>query len=170
MGNKEEHKAVKVLEHYLTIEPNDSRIKTMLAGIYLEDDTNKAIAIYADVVKNQPKNVIAHNNLAWLYLEQSKLDKALIHAKEAFALAPHIPNIADTYGKVLLKSGDKRAALKYATKASDLAQGQDIDIQLNYIEALIANSRANEAKDLLSKTSPQTDEQTEKKAQLQAQL
>ena len=170
MGNKEEQKAVKVLDHYLTIDPNDSRIKTMLAGLYLAGDTNKAIAIYTDVVEKQPGNVIAHNNLAWLYLEQSKLDKALTHAKEAFALAPHIPNIADTYGKVLLKSGDKRAALKYATQASDLAQGKDIDIQLNYIEALIANSRANEAKDLLSKTSPQTDEQTEKKAQLQAQL
>lgn len=170
IGNKEEPKAVKVLEHFLTIEPNNSRIKTMLAGIYLGGDTNKAITIYAEVVKKQPNNVIAHNNLAWLYLEQSKLDKALTHAKEAFALAPHIPNIADTYGKVLLKLGDKRAALKYASKASELAEGKDIDIQLNYIEALIANSRANEAKDLLSKASPQTNEQTDKKAQLQAQL
>ncbi|ALO33524.1 hypothetical protein CMT41_01405 [Colwellia sp. MT41] len=170
MGNKDEPKAAKVLEHHLTVEPHENRIKTMLAGIYLESDTNKAIAVYADVVKKQPNNVIAHNNLAWLYLEQSKLDKALMHAKEAFALAPHIPNVADTYGKVLLKSGDKRAALKYASKAFDLTKGQDIDIQLNYIEALIANSRENEAKDLLSKTLPETDEQTQKKAKILARL
>lgn len=170
LGKKDEGKAVKVLEHYLTIEPNESRIKTMLAGIYLEGDSNKAIAVYDEVVQKQPKNVIAHNNLAWLYLEQNKIEKALIHAKEAFALAPQIPNIADTYGKVLLKSGDKRGALKYASKAFELAKGQDVDIELNYIEVLIANSRANEAKGLLNKISPKTDEQTKKKAQLQAQL
>ncbi|WP_057830070.1 XrtA/PEP-CTERM system TPR-repeat protein PrsT [Colwellia sp. TT2012] len=170
MGNKDEPKAAKVLEYHLTVEPNENRIKTMLAGIYLESDTNKAIAVYADVVKKQPNNVIAHNNLAWLYLEQGKLAKALMHAKSAFALAPHIPNVADTYGKVLLKSGDKIAALKYASKAFDLTKGQDIDIQLNYIEALIANSRANEAKDLLSKTLPETDEQTQKKAKILAKL
>ncbi|PKI17788.1 XrtA/PEP-CTERM system TPR-repeat protein PrsT [Colwellia sp. 12G3] len=170
IGNKEESKATKVLEHYLTIDPNENRIKTMLAGIYLENDTNKAITVYEDVVKKQPKNVIAHNNLAWLYLEQNQMDKALVHAEEAYSLAPTIPNIADTYGKVLLKSGDNRGALKYASKAFDLAKGQDTDIQLNYIEALIANSRANEAKELLSQTPTKTDEQTKKKAVLQAQL
>ena len=170
IGNEETPKAAKVLEHHLTIEPNENRIKTMLAGIYLESDTNKAITVYDDVVKNQPKNVIAHNNLAWLYLEQDKVEKALIHAKQAFSLAPQIPNIADTYGKVLLKSGDNRGALQYASKAYDLSKGKDIDIQLNYIEALIANSRANEAKELLEKTSPKTDEQSKKKAELQVQL
>ena len=170
IGNKEESKATKVLEHYLTIDPNENRIKTMLAGIYLENDTNKAITVYEDVVKKQPKNVIAHNNLAWLYLEQDKIDKALIHAKEAFALAPLIPNIADTYGKVLLQSGDNRGGLQYANKAFDLSKGKDIDIQLNYIEALIANSRANEAKDLLDQVSVKTDEQSKKKLLLQAQL
>lgn len=170
MGNKEKGKASEVLEHYLTIDPTDNRIKTMLAGIYLENDTNKAIAVYDDVVKKQPKNVIAHNNLAWLYLEKGEIDKALVHAKEAFTLAPNIPNIADTYGKVLLKSGDKKGALKYASKAFDLAKGQDIDIQLNYIEALIANNRVNEAKELLKQTLPKKDEQISKKIELQTQL
>ncbi|PKG81593.1 PEP-CTERM system TPR-repeat protein PrsT [Colwellia sp. 75C3] len=170
IGNEEATKAAKVLEHHLTIDPNENRIKTMLAGIYLENDNNKAITVYDDVVKKQPKNVIAHNNLAWLYLEQEKIDKALIHAKEAYSLAPKIPNVADTYGKVLLKSGDNRGALKYAAKAFDLSKGKDVDIELNYIEALIVNSRVNEAKELLKQTSPKTDEQSKKKAELQAQL
>jgi len=166
LGNKEKTKAVKVLEHYLTIDANENRIKTMLAGIYLENDTNKAITVYADVVKKQPNNIIAHNNLAWLYLEENKVDKALIHSKKAFELAPHIANIVDTYGKVLLSSGDKRAALKYASKAAEITNGKDADIQLNYVEALIANSRSNEAKDILSKIITATDEQKNKKAEL----
>ena len=164
IGNDEESKAVAVLEYHLTLEPNEDRIKTMLAGIYLESDTNKAITTYVEVIEKQPKNFLAHNNLAWLYLEQGKIKQALKHAEDAYALAPQIANIADTYGKVLLKSGDKRAALKYASKASDIVKGQDVDIQLNYIEALIANRRTNEAIDLLAPISPQTDEQTKKKS------
>ena len=170
LGNKDNDKAVKVLEHYRTIDPNNNRIETMLAGIYLENDSNKAIVVYDDVVKKQPKNVVAHNNLAWLYLEQNNINKALEHAEKAFELAPHIANIVDTYAKVLLGSGDKRAALKYASKASEIAKGKDVDIQLNYVEALIANNRKNEAKDLLSRASTITDEQQKKKSKLLAQL
>jgi putative PEP-CTERM system TPR-repeat lipoprotein len=170
LNNKDKAEAVKVLEHYLTIDPEQSRIKTMLAGVYLQGDTNKAIVVYEDVVKKDPKNIIAHNNLAWLYLDQGQTEKALEHAQEAFALAPHIVNIVDTYGKVLLKSGDKKAALKYASKASDIVKGKDIDIQLNYIQALIANNQANKANNLLDQTTPQTDDQIKIKAELQSQL
>lgn len=170
LGNEDNSKAAKVLEHYLTIDPNNNRVETMLAGVYLENNSNKAIAVYDDVVKKQPKNVVAHNNLAWLYLEQNNISKALEHAEKAFELAPHIANIVDTYSKVLLGSGDKRAALKYASKASEIAEGKDVDIQLNYVEVLIANNRMNEAKDLLSKAMTSTDEQKEKKSKLQAQL
>ena len=170
LGNENNSKAAKVLEHYLTIDPNNNRIETMLAGVYLENDSNKAIAVYDDVVKKQPKNVVAHNNLAWLYLEKNNISKALEHAEKAFELAPHIANIVDTYSKVLLGSGDKRAALKYASKASEIAEGKDVDIQLNYVEVLIANNRINEAKDLLSKAVTSTDEQKEKKSKLQVQL
>jgi len=170
LGNKDDVKASQVLEHFLSIEPNNNRIKTMLAGIYLENDNNKAIAVYDDVVKKQPRNVVAHNNLAWLYLEQNNISKALEHAEQAFELAPHIANVVDTYSKVLLSSGDKRAALKHASKASEIAKGKDVDIQLNYVEALIANHRENEAKDLLSKVTTSTDKQNKKKSLLQAQL
>lgn len=170
LGKKEKNNAEAVLTHFLSIEPNDSNVKTMLAGVYLGNDTNKAITTYEDIVKKQPSNIVAHNNLAWLYLEKEDLDKALIHAKKAFELAPHIANIVDTYGQVLLGSGDKRGALKYASKAAEIAKGKDVDIQLNYAKALIANSRSNEAKEILNKLSTKTDEQKNKKLQLLAQL
>ncbi len=170
LGNKDNAKATQVLEHFLTINPKENRIKTMLAGLYLESDTNKAIAVYDDVVKKQPKNVVAHNNLAWLYLEQKNIDKALQHAEKAFELAPHIANIVDTYSQVLLGSGDKVVALKHATEAFELSKGKDVDIQLNYAEALIANSHLDKAKNTLAKVITKTDEQQDKKSKLLAQL
>lgn len=159
-----------VLENYLTIDDSNNRIKTMLASIYLDNDIPKSIKIYNDVVLEKPKNFIAHNNLAWLYFEQNKLDKALIHAETAFSLAPHVANIVDTYGKVLLATGNTKAALSHARDASILAKGKDIDIQLNYIEALIANSRMIDAEDLLTRVNASTVEQKEKKAKLLQQF
>jgi putative PEP-CTERM system TPR-repeat lipoprotein len=168
--NKNNVGAGEVLENYLTIDTSNNRIKTMLASIYLESDISKSISIYNDVVVERPKNIIAHNNLAWLYFEQKELDKALVHAETAFALAPQVANVVDTYGKVLLASGNKKAALSHARDASTLAKGKDVDIQLNYIEALIANSRMLDAQDLLTRIKTTTELQEEKKAILQEQF
>jgi len=170
LGNNDRKKAVALLESYLVKQPKNDRIKTMLAGLYLNDDNNKAVSVYADIVKTQPRNVVVNNNLAWLYLEKGQLEKALSHAEVAFELAPEIANVVDTYGKILLKKGDKRAALKHAAKASSLVKGNDADIALNYVEALIANNRLNEAKAILEKTATTTVKQKDKKAQLLATL
>ncbi|RGP39482.1 hypothetical protein BPTFM16_02875 [Altererythrobacter insulae] len=105
-----------------------------------------------------------------MYLKQNKIDKALLHAKEAFSLAPEIPNIADTYGQVLLQAGDNKEALKYASKAFDLTQGKDSDIALNYVEVLIANSHFDEAKVTIKKIVTNTTEQSDKKTQLLSRL
>ena len=170
LGNNDGAKAVKLLEEYLVTNPKNDRVKALLAELYINHHTDKAITTYAEIAKTQPKNVVINNNLAWLYLEEGKIEKALVHAKMAFDLAPEVANVVDTYGKVLLKKGDKRAALKHATKASSLTKGEDADIALNYAEALIANSRLNEAKVILEKTLTSTEEQKNKKEQLLATL
>ncbi len=170
VGDNDKERARGILENHLSTQPENDRIKAMLASLYLNEDNSKAITVYADVAKTQPKNVLVNNNLAWLYLEKGEIDKAFVHAKIAFDLAPDIANVVDTYGKVLLKKGDKRAALKHAAEASSLAEGKNIDIALNYAEALIANSRLNEAKVILEKAVTTTVEQKDKKAQLLATL
>jgi len=166
LGNNEKGKSITLLESHVSKQPNNDRIKAMLAGLYLNQDNSKAITVYADIAKTQPKNIVVNNNLAWLYLEKGQVSKALVHAKVAFDLAPEIANVVDTYGKVLLKKGNKRAALQHATKASSLSKGKDIDIALNYAEALIANSRLNEAKAILDKIVTSTVAQKDKKSEL----
>jgi putative PEP-CTERM system TPR-repeat lipoprotein len=170
LGNKDKNKAIGFLENHLGKVSQNGRLKTMLAGLYLNDDDAKAIAHYVEITKQQPKNVIANNNLAWLYSEQGQTEKALVHAKLAFEVAPKNPNVVDTYAKVLLKKGDKIAALKHAEIASSLANGKDTDIALNLAEAFIANSRLSEAKALLKETIVATDEQKERKSQLLTRL
>lgn len=162
----EQAKAISGLEKHLATYENDLPARNLLANYYVKENSSKAITQYEELVSKQPLNVVALNNLAWLSLENNQLDKAVTYAKKAYELAPKVPNIADTYAKVLLASGDKREALNKSKQAYELSNGQDVDITLNYIEHLLENSRNNEAKSLLLKVKPATDGQKTKASEL----
>jgi putative PEP-CTERM system TPR-repeat lipoprotein len=164
-GNTDGTKAIKMLEEFL-VKNSDERVRLILAGLYLNNDKDKAIQSYETTSKTQPNSVVVNNNLAWLYMEKGDLDNALKYAEKAFAVAPNVANVVDTYSQILLKKGEMREALNKAVLASELSNGEDIDIQLNYIENLIANSRINEAKTLLTQIEPVTEEQRMRTSQL----
>lgn len=170
IGNNEKNNAIEVLKNLLQKEPDNGRVKTMLAGLYIENSTEEAINTYSEIVEKNPKNFIAHNNLAWLYLENKSTDQALSHAKLAFNLRPDVANVVDTYSQVLLAKGEKREALKYATKALEISKGQSADIELNYADALIANKRLNEARKVLQSINVANQEQKAKKIKLEKQI
>ncbi len=166
-GNNELKKSIKVLELHLKNKPESDRIKAVLAAMYLGDNPRKAITIYEDIIERHSKNVVINNNMAWLYMENGDLDKAMLYAKKAYELAPKIPNVIDTYSQVLFKSGNKRLALEKAEIAFQLSENNnDIDITLNYIELLIENGRKNKAVTLLKNTAAKTKLQVDKKNRL----
>ena len=164
-GNSQDTKAIDVLKGFLS-KNNDDRVRMILASIYLNSSKDKAIESYEKVFKSQPSSVVVNNNLAWLYMEKGDLDSALKFSEKAISIAPDVANVVDTYSQILLKRGEKRDALKNSAKASELSNGKDIDIQLNYIETLLENSRKNEAKALLIKTEVSTKKQMARKSQL----
>src|SRR5206468_12744655 len=67
-------------------------------------DYASAEAAYAAVLKMQPANAAACNNLAWLASVQNKPD-ALAYAEKANALVPNQPAFMDTLASVLAASG-----------------------------------------------------------------
>jgi putative PEP-CTERM system TPR-repeat lipoprotein len=85
-----------------------------------------AIAHFEAMLKTNPDNVVALNNLAWTY-QQEKDPRALATAEKAYKLAPQNPAVADTLAWILIEKGDtKRAipvleqALSRAPDANDL--------------------------------------------------
>lgn len=158
--------SITFLESHIANNDKDMRAKDLLANLYTETDQSKALKAYKDIVKNQPLNIVALNNLAWLSMENQELDTALKHAEKAYELAPKLPNVVDTYAQVLSKLDRKRDALTKSKEAFELAKGRDVDITLNYIEILFLNSRKNEAKNLLLQVKPQTDKQKQKTSEL----
>ena len=89
--------------------------------IYLGDraiarkDYAAAEKLYTAVIKVQPNNAIAYNNLAWVTARLNK-DGAIALAEKANALAPNQPAFMDTLAVLLSDKGDYARALELQTK------------------------------------------------------
>lgn len=155
-------KGVEVLESFLERQPNDLRVKNLLASTYLNTSKKKAMSVYEKIVEKQPHNLVALNNLAFLYLEIDNVKDAKSLIEQAVAINKNIPAILDTYSRVLAKSGDIKEALVQSKLAFDKTKGEDVDIALQYSELLQLNNRSKRAADVLSSIDAKTEEQKTK--------
>ncbi|MEO7128226.1 MAG: XrtA/PEP-CTERM system TPR-repeat protein PrsT, partial [Rhodoferax sp.] len=84
---------------------------------------------FAAVIKLQPNNAGAYNNLAWVSAKLNK-DSAVGYAEKANALAPNQPAFMDTLAMLLADKGDYAKALELQNKALAL-QPQNNMFKLN---------------------------------------
>ncbi|CAH1387129.1 XrtA/PEP-CTERM system TPR-repeat protein PrsT [Candidatus Nitrotoga sp. M5] len=109
------------LTQWLKEHPADTATRNYFAGTYLAKKKSKeAIEQYEIILQQEPKNVPALNNLAWLY-QQEKDPRALKFAEKANQLAPDNPAILDTLGWMLVEQGNTSRGLPLLQKASSLA-------------------------------------------------
>ncbi|WP_432377821.1 tetratricopeptide repeat protein [Duganella sp. P38] len=76
-----------------------------------------ATAQFEEVLRQSPKQVIALNNLAWLY-QQQRDPRALPYAEQAHQLAPKSATVTDTLGWVLAEQGQLERAVPLLKQAS----------------------------------------------------
>jgi len=164
--NNQKAEAIALLEKFSQQEGAEPKIHLSLANMYLAEHQDKAILEYEQLIKTQPNNIIALNNLSWLYMDEGKYVQALQHAEHAYTLSATIPNVVDTYAQVLLKSEKLGEALVKAKEAYQLSKGQDVDIALNLVETLLANSNIDEAKRILTSINTVTSAQQVRKKRL----
>lgn len=169
-GNKQKAEAIKLLEQYSEREEVKNkiipRISLNLANMYLADSPDKALVQYERLITVTPNDIVALNNLSWLYMEKGRLKQALKYSEKAFQLSDKIPNVVDTYAQALLKSNKKKEALLKARQAYELSKGKSTDIALNLVETLLANNKKQEAKIILDGINAITKQQKEKKRRL----
>lgn len=82
-------------------------------------DKKNAIQWYEKALAAEPNIPLALNNLAWLYYE-SKDDRAIGLAEKAVQFAPKSASIVDTYGWILVESGNLAKGLEILQKALEL--------------------------------------------------
>jgi putative PEP-CTERM system TPR-repeat lipoprotein len=132
--------AMAFINLHLTSQPDDLAALMLLAERQISDSSNNAISSYEKIIDISANNFIAHNNLAYLYLQNKDSQKAKIHATEAVKLQPDNAAAVDTLAQVLVADKDYEGAVKYYETVID-DDMQNEEIYLNYVEALfLANN------------------------------
>jgi tetratricopeptide (TPR) repeat protein len=149
-GNKK--KAIEVLENHVTALPKGQTavaIQIMLAGAYMTNNNmNKASDMYESILKIDPKNVIALNNLSNLELQNGNVKKALTYAKKAITIKDQSAAIIDSYAQALVANKEFELALEQYDKAL-LLDSTNVEFNINKAEVLILTNQINQAKSLL---------------------
>ncbi len=137
------------LEAWVAAQPTDSRMWLMLAQARQETGLSAtAVEAYSKVLELAPQDVVALNNLAWLYHEAGD-QRALDLAKRAYAMRPKSAAVADTYGWLLAESGKAEEAvpiLRGAAAVTDAAP----EVRYHLAAVLIRTQRADEARTILT--------------------
>lgn len=76
-------------------------------------DWTMAIAHLGQVVRNEPDNADAHNNLGFAYRNAGMLDAAFKHFREALRLVPAHRGAHENIGEAWLKAGHKAKAREH---------------------------------------------------------
>lgn len=111
----------------------------------LQKDYAAAESIFEAAVKQEPKNVIATNNLALALISQddeTKGNRALELAEANAKQLPKMPEIASTYGLILYKLGRIDQAEKALKTAAPIA---NFDVDTAYTIARISVDRGHKA-------------------------
>ena len=110
------------LDNWLELIPNSMAATLYQAISYQQTkQKTKAVSAYEKVLEALPNNVMALNNLGWIYFEVGD-DRALTLLEKAVELAPESAAVLDSYGWVLAKNGQKQKGLRFLEKAYALAR------------------------------------------------
>ena len=102
---------------WLKDHPTDAAFQFYLGDFAIaRKDYPAAEKSYLSVIKLQPNNAIAYNNLAWVTGRLNK-EGAIAHAETANKLAPNQPAFMDTLAMLLSDKNDYAKALEWQTKA-----------------------------------------------------
>jgi putative PEP-CTERM system TPR-repeat lipoprotein len=118
-GEKQESR--QIVENWVSTNPDDVAARMALAtqlvsAGHIED----ALDQYREVIRIQPENAAALNNLAW-YLRDEDPVASLKYARLAVAAAPDKVEILDTVAIVESQAGNHREALRHIQRALELS-------------------------------------------------
>lgn len=118
-----------------------------ISNIYVEQgNMEQGEAVLEEVLKEQPDNAQANNDLGYLWADQGKnLEKARKMIELAIEKEPDNPAYQDSLGWVLYQLGEYEESLKYLNKASEDKDGQDSVIYEHRGDCLDKLGRKDEA-------------------------
>jgi putative PEP-CTERM system TPR-repeat lipoprotein len=148
LSSNDRKRAGEMMSGWLAKNPRDGGVRMEYAAFRMQQgDTAQAISQYQMVLKQNPDDVGALNNLGWL-IQRSDPKQAGALLTRAWKLAPNSANVADTLGWFKIQQMDAAAGLALLNRAHALQPG-DGQITYHLAVALDANSKRDEARALL---------------------
>lgn len=140
--------AVRYLEQWLGNNDGDVQAREFLGTVYQnQGEDSKAVTTYETVLQYDPGNPVALNNLAWLYVIENN-PRALELAGRAWRENPDNAGIKDTYGWVLVQSGQAGKGLKLLAEAIEVLPDVP-EVSYHYAVALMKSGRQDEGRQRL---------------------
>ena len=134
---------------WLADHPRDFPVRLMYGeSLRLAGDYPRAIEQFEICVAQQPRHAAALNNLAWLYYLRGDA-RAVPTARRAYDLAPKHPGIGDTYGWLLVESGNTRDGLPILQAADAVVGPAQPDIRFHYAAALARTGDTAQSRKML---------------------
>ncbi len=144
-------RAEQPLVDWLARSPTDLAVRALLAEAYLRSGNKlRSIAEYEDLLRRSDSNVLALNNLAWLYADTGNLQRAEELGRKAIDLAPTATAVQDTVGWILFKRDKTNEALPLLQKAAAGSAG-DPAIQYHYAAALARSGDPARAREVVER-------------------
>lgn len=133
LARKRQDVAVQVVQDGLKANPESEELHMLLASAHSEQgQIDLAVAAYETILRLNPRNVLAANNLAVLLVDHkgdpSSMQKAFSLSRDFEKEAPH-PLFLDTLGWVRFKMGQPEEAIRLMKNA--VAKSPEISV-LNY--------------------------------------
>ena len=140
--------ALKSMDEYLARNPNDKLARKQQALLLLGfGELSRAKTMYEQLVRDDPKDALALNNLAWLVVQEDPR-RALGLAENAVKANPALANYLDTLGTMQLNRSDFQGALVSLQRAHELAP-DSADFAYHLALALEATGQTAQSQALL---------------------
>ena len=140
---RDEH--AQIVDQILMSHPNDLELLENIATLRLQhEDPDGAVAIFNRILKVDPLRIRTLNNMAMTLAElPGRTGEALTSVDRALNLAGDNPELLDTKGFVLMKSGDLAGAEIIFRQAFDATQ--EPRFQFHEIMSLLAQEKKEQA-------------------------
>lgn len=135
------------LKGWLSSNPNSIAALSLAARRESAKRDHASAARYLEsIVRLEPRNPVALNDLAWAYA-QSRNPAALTTAKKALELAPQNAEVLDTLAEAQVLAGQKKEAAESLRRALTIAPGQT-SVRLHLADLLASEGHKSEAAEL----------------------
>ena len=146
--------AVNTLNQRIDVSDNPVPLQILVAEILIAQPQQRDNAAhqYQQILERSPDNLVALNNLASILSGKKAYDQALPLAARAHKLQPGLAAIQDTYGYLLVNSGQLEKGLELLEQAYTQA-GEDPAIAYHYAVALNQTGSKDAARQTLRQLS-----------------